>query len=255
MTTTTLERHAAVQAFDREIYDQLEDELSVLWRRDRIADDPAGSARLLRHLLEQSGVEGIAPRSMLRRTGIRRRWNTIFAADRPQRLAADLGPLLDPPVLDVLAGDCRLSRALVDRGVWPLQAVERLWQYPEVDWSGVGVPVCEIDSPGWCHQVERTLLVCAVLHHEPDPVALLDELARSSPARRWVVVENCVDSRYGHAFHRFIDEFLCSCVPEHRTAVEWIDVLGRYGEVDGYRELPDVPGLPFPYQVFVVERP
>ena len=263
MTATLEERCDEVGAFSTNVYDQFEDELTALWWRDRIAvNDPAGAARLLRHLLEQGGVEASAPRALLRRTGIRRRWNHVLGVARARRLAAELGPLLTPPILDVLAGDCRVSRALVARGLRPLRAVERLWHYPEVDWSRVDVPVSEIGAPGWCNQGERTLLISAVLHHEPDPLALLEELAGSSPARRWVVVENCIDSRYGHEFHRFIDEFfnrclnqfLCSCVPEHRTAGEWLDVLSRYGEIGAYPELPDVPGLPFPYQVFVVDR-
>jgi hypothetical protein len=247
-----------------EVYDQFEDELIELWRRDDIVvPDPVGVARLLRHLLESNGLEAPAARVVLAQTGIRRQWNHIFAVERARRLAEELRPFLEPPVLDVLAGDCTVSQALIRHGIRALRAVERLWQYPDVDWSGTGVVVSDIDSGPWCGQGERTALISAVLHHEPDPVALLEELANSSPARRWVIVENCIDSRYGHEFHRFMDEFFnrclnqfhCSCVPEHRTAEEWIDVLTRYGRVSGYRELRNIPGIPFPYQVLVVHRP
>jgi hypothetical protein len=261
--TTTVEAVCRPTRVSAAVCDQLERELTELWRRDRIVHaDPAGVARLLRHLLEDGGVESAAARGLLEQTGVRRRWNRVFALARAGLLAKELGPLLRPPVLDLLAGDCTVSRALVEHGIHPVRAVERLWQYPDIDWARVEVPVSDIGAPGWSDRGERTLLLCTVLHHEPDPVALLDELARSSPAQRWVIVENCVDSRYGHDFHRFIDEFfnrclnqfLCSCVPEHRTAAEWTDLLRGYGTVDGYRELSVVPGLPFPYQVFVVER-
>jgi hypothetical protein len=261
--TITVEARCGPAGLSTAVGDQLERELTELWRRDRIViADPAGVARLLRHLLDDGGVEAAGARELLRETGIRHRWNAVFAVARARLLAEALAPLLRPPVLDVLAGDCTVSRALVERGVHPVRAVERLWQYPEVDWSRVEVPVSDIGSPGWPDQGERTRLVCAVLHHAPDPVALLDELAGSRTGQRWVIVENCVDPRYGPEFHRFIDEFFnrclnqfhCSCVPEHRTAAEWTELLRGYGTVEEYRELPVVPGLPFPYQVFVVER-
>jgi hypothetical protein len=261
--TTTVEAVCRRTVMSATVFDQLERELTDLWRRDRITvDDPAGTARLLRHLLEDGGVEAAGARELLRRAGIRRRWNRLFAVARAGFLAEQLAPLLLPPVLDVLAGDCTVSRALVELGVHPVRAVERLWQYPDVNWSEVGLPISDISSPGWSDDGERTLLLCTVLHHEPDPVTLLNDLAESSLARRWVIVENCVDARYGPDFHRLIDEFfnrclnqfLCACVPEHRTATEWAGLLGKYGAVGGYRELPIVPGLPFPYQIFVVQR-
>jgi hypothetical protein len=98
-----------------------------------------------------------------------------------------------------------------------------------------------------------------VLHHEPDPVHLLDALARAA-IPRWIVVENCVTAEYSRPFHRFADrffnnclnEFDVRCVDQHRTLDEWTTLLTRYGRVTIVDESFVVPGIPFPYSSMIV---
>jgi hypothetical protein len=100
-----------------------------------------------------------------------------------------------------------------------------------------------------------------VLHHEPDPVGLLDQLA-GLRCRRWVVVENCLDEDNTEEFHLFVDRFFneclnrfnVPCVPQHRTVDGWHALLSRYGSVNAGPTKVDVPGIPFPYELLVVTR-
>jgi hypothetical protein len=76
-----------------------------------------------------------------------------------------------------------------------------------------------------------------------------------------VIVENCIDDNFDADLHLAIDEFFnqglnqfnVPCVRQHRRAMEWRDILARYGSVSHVAELHRVPGIPFPYTLFNVE--
>jgi hypothetical protein len=243
------------------LYDLIEDELFALWTRDGIGpSDRAAAVRLLRIILEREGPASPSAAQLLHRRGWRDDWNCVFAADRAVAVARWVAPFLRAPVLDVLAGDGRVAYQLLELGIAPVAAVERLHHYPDDAWAGDQVPLAEFESSIDLDPY-ASLLVCATLHHEEDPLALLDRLAGGS-ARRWVVVENCTDHYYGIEFHQVLDVFFnrclnsfgLSCVPEHRSAAQWYEVLSRYGHVVAHDRLEHVPGIPFPYDLFVVER-
>jgi hypothetical protein len=242
--------------------DRFESRIRALWTRDRFdLPDCPGQARLIRLLLEMEGTGSPSAARILADSGIRARWNTVFAEDRSATLAQWLGPELSTPWLDLLAGDFTLTRALAQTGNPPAVAVERRCAYP-TDWAVQPFPVRDLaELPALRREPFGAALVCTVLHHEPDPATLLEALGELDCAR-WVVVENCLDEDNDEAFHLLVDEFFngclnsfdVPCVPQHRVAAEWVGMLSRYGEVRSCGRRQDVPGIPFPYEAFVVER-
>lgn len=219
--------------------------------------------RLLGLLLAEEGPGSPAAAALLERCGGRREWNRVFAADRANALAHWTSSYLIPPVLDVLGGDFTVLRALVDNGLAASACIgcERRTAY-DTNWEELPFPVYPMPDPVELPQSpHRTALISTVLHHEADLERLLSALA-AGPAERWVVIENAVDSENTQDFHLFVDEFFnrclnefdVSCVPQHRTVTEWQELLGHYGRVRFAGVMEEVPGIPFPYQMFVVDR-
>lgn len=240
---------------------QFEREVAGILTRDELHDDAWGAAALLRLLIETEGIESPAARAMLRESGIRDRWNHGFAVDRASAVTEWLHGWIpdEGRVLDLLAGDCRLTARLAERLGRGILGVDRAGCYADV----VSHPLVEYRDVAEGAELPRaaTVLLCAVLHHEEDPARLRD-LALTSRASRYVVVENCVDERFGGDFHllmdlfynRCLNDFGSACTREHRTLDEWSELLAPLGELVHRDELPVVPGLPFPYQLMVFER-
>lgn len=234
--------------------------MAAMWARDGIVTDEGGALATTVAASFAAGEDSAASAStLLIRSGVRARWNDVLRRDRAAVLAARIRPLVAEPLLDVLAGDGSVCRALADLGVTRLAATERSGAYadsvlpPEVPFQP-----CDGDLD-FTRFAASTALLSTVLHHEPDPVRLLDALARAA-VPRWIVVENCVTPEYSRPFHRFADrffnhclnEFAVDCVEQHRTLVEWTDLLARYGSVTVVDESFAVPGIPFPYSLLIV---
>ena len=247
--------------FDPVVYEQFEHEVAELLGRFAIAGDPEGTACLLKLLVEAEGITSPGARSMLRQTGVRELWNLRFAEDRARQVADWLAPWAkgEGRVLDLLAGDCRLTAQLAERVGRRVLAAERLEHYDDV-FSHPLVDLVPIRDAEPLPQAE-TVLLGAVLHHEPDPTVLRD-LALTSGARRFVVVENSIDDRFGPDFHvlmdlfynRCLNDFGSACTREHRRTRDWAQLLAPFGELVHEDEMRHVPGLPFPYQLMVFER-
>jgi hypothetical protein len=234
--------------------------LAQLWARDGITlEDPDDLARAVAASCAAGDEGALAASSLLVRTGVRARWNDILRRDRAAALAARVHPLVTEPLLDVLAGDGSVCCALSDLGVRRLAATERSGDYGET------VLPSHVTFRPFAGDLDlaqfgaATALISTVLHHEPDPVRLLEALARAA-IPRWIVVENCVTPEYSRPFHRFADrffnnclnEFAVECVDEHRTLVEWTDLLARHGDVTVVDAAFAVPGIPFPYSLLLV---
>lgn len=247
--------------FPADTYAQFESEVAELLERDRITDDPAGAAFLTRILIEQEGITSPGARSMLRSSAIRERWNAVFAEARAEQVATWLAPWAagEGEVLDLLAGDCRLTAKIAEAAGRPLLAAERTEHYDDVIAHPLVRPVPLLD--GGPVPAADTVLLGAVLHHEPDPRTLRD-LALETGARRFVVVENSIDDRFGPDFHvlmdlfynRCLNDFGSACTREHRRMADWQELLAPMGELVHQDEMRHVPGLPFPYQLLVFER-
>jgi hypothetical protein len=250
------------RASEPELLDLFEERMRDIWRRGKFRlSDPDGTCRLIRRLLEREGFESAA--GVLARSGVRANWNRVFAEERSRFLADWVIRYLDGTVLDVLGGDFTVLRALVSAGLPAAKAVgcERRQAY-DVDWTTMPFPVYDFGADlGLPIGRFDTYLVSTVLHHEPDLDAFLMALDRGS-ARRWVVIENCLDQANSEAFHLYVDEFFnrclnsfnVPCVPQHRSAESWRELLRDYGRVVHEEGRSDVPGMPFPYTLFVIDR-
>jgi hypothetical protein len=234
--------------------------LTDLWARDGIvADEPQLLASTVAASFAAGGAGISVASDLLVRTGVGNRWNEVLRRGRAAALAARIRPLVAEPLLDVLAGDGSVCRALLDLGVKRLAATERCGDYPE-SILPPDVPFQPFaDSSDLANFGASTALLSAVLHHEPNPVHLLDALVQAE-IPRWIVVENCVTPEFSRAFHEFADRFFNNCLnqfgvhcgDQHRTLDEWADLLTRYGTVSVIDEGFTVPGIPFPYSLLVV---
>ncbi|WP_285659551.1 hypothetical protein [Actinomycetospora sp. NBRC 106375] len=155
----------------------------------------------------------------------------------------------------MLSGDGTLTKAISSHG--DVVAYERVGAYP----TPPAHPTRPFDeftniAPGGFD----TLLVSTVLHHEDGLDELLHKLA-SARAERWIVVENSVTEQAPVALHEFVDlffthtlnDFALACPGQHRTVEGWTSILGAYGTVRLHAQLQRVPGIPFSYELFVVE--
>lgn len=249
---------------DESVLDHFQEILPRLWRWSDISvEDPSAMASTLRKLLERDGPKSQEAAALLRESGTRTSWNEAFAIKRSKMLADWFAPFIHPPLLDVLAGDGSVTCALADLGISPIAATERLDDYanlPTVQHSDVTID--RHPSEGQIGSLDaHTVLICTVLHHEPDPVALLDRLDKQAGSR-WLVVENCLEAGFDEAFHQFVDLFFncclneidIPCVEQHRSPQAWRQLLSEYGTVVHDEARFDVPGIPFPYRLYVVDR-
>jgi hypothetical protein len=261
VTISMPSRESGLQVSD-DVLSTFEERMIQIWQRGNVElVDPHGTARLIRLLIAQEGMA--AAGEVLASTDVRAGWNRVFAEERSEFLAGWVAPYLQAPVLDVLGGDFTVLQALLRHGLDPIGVAgcERSHAY-DVDWSVFPFPVHDVpDDPRLPGGDFRTAFICTVLHHERDVDRLLAAIA-ATPARRWVVVENCLDAENSEEFHLFTDEFFnrclntfdVPCVPQHRTAQQWRDLLGAYGTITAELSRGDVPGMPFPYTMFVVDR-
>jgi hypothetical protein len=233
-----------------------------LWTRDGIAvEAPVAVAERVTALFAAGGGDVEKATALLERTGVRAQWNDALRRNRAAALADRIRPLVTEPLLDVLAGDGSVCRALADLGVKEIAATERCGDYAE----SVLPPRAtfrpfrgDLDLAQF-HA--STALVSTVLHHEPDPIPLLNALAQAK-IPQWIVVENCITPAFSRPFHEFADRFFNTCLnefgapcgDEHRTLAEWERLLGRYGSVTIVDESFTVPGIPFPYSLLIVTR-
>lgn len=233
-----------------------------VWMRDGIvATDACDIAAAVATSFAAGGAGARSASQLLQSTGIRPRWNAILRDERAAVLAGRIRPLVHGRLLDVLSGDGSICRALTALDLTDLAATERRGHYPDSHLpTGVDFHAFEEDAD-LSHARASTALLSTVLHHERDPLRLLDALA-STPIRRWIVIENCVTPEFSPAFHRFADQFFnhclnefgSDCVEQHRTLDEWSAVLTRYGAVSIVDAAFTVPGIPFPYSLMVVNR-
>jgi hypothetical protein len=243
------------------VLDQFEDTLPRLWAWSKMeVDDPAKAAGILRRLIQCEGPCSRGAARFLVESGIRIRWNEAFALHRAHVVAEWVAPHLTAPLLDVLAGDLSVTRQLVMRGLAPITATERLAHYQEYLYHD-DIELLDHPDHGDLPGQASSVLMCTVLHHEPEPRRLLDRIAEKQ-VDRWVIVENCLELEYGGEFHTFMDLFFNSClnnigipcVDEHRTSGEWRGLFANYGKVVLEDARWEVPGIPFPYRMFVIAR-
>lgn len=171
--------------------------LRLLFVRDDLGD--AAEMESVARQIARFSPRSAQVRNILDESGLRRRWNRVLGVSRASVLAQWIRPHVVAPVVDILAGDGTVAAELVRCGIDDVLATERLGAY--ATWNA---PVALIPHGQPLPGRIKTALLCAVLHHEPDPLELL-EYARATGATRWVIVENCIDDNFDADLHLTID--------------------------------------------------
>ena len=207
-------------------------------------------------LLFTTGFQSAEVKHWLSSTGIRADWNDALDHGRPRSIAPHVLPLFTGRVADVLSGSGTLTAELA--ATVRIDAYERPSAYPDAP-AVVTRPLDELWAmpPG----TYQSVLLSTVLHHEPDPAATMERVLRKVRPDRLVIIENCLSDSVSEQFHDFMDTFFnlslndfdVDCPGEHRTVDGWLDFLGGYGRTRFCGRLHDVTGMPFPYEVFVVD--
>ncbi|MFG3248800.1 hypothetical protein [Streptomyces sp. NPDC048187] len=207
-------------------------------------------------LLHTHGFQSHEAKNWLSDTGIGPAWNAALDEGRPLSVAPFLAPLLAGRNADVLSGSGTLTAALARTN--DIDAYERVGAYP-TDPAVLTQPLNSLWDVG--PGIYDTALFSTVLHHEPDPSALIEKVLTTLRPTRLVVLENCLSATVSNEFHHFMDDFfnLClndfdvDCPGEHRTVEGWLAFLSQYGDTQLVHQLTDVTGIPFSYEIFLVE--
>ena len=192
---------------------------------------------------------------------IRTRWNSVLAAERSAAIADWIAPHVEGTLLDLLCGDGRVGESLVHRygvdvtlteraGAYVCDRKEHRVQYYPFDTFSRLSPQPQFD----------VVLLCTVLHHEPDPESLLALSARVA-RQKIVIVENCLETECPADYHLLIDLFFnqwlnaieIDCPANHRTAQEWLHLTSKYGDTTFFERKGKLPGIPPPHYLFVID--
>lgn len=196
--------------------------------------------------------------------GLRARWNEVFDTRRAEFLADQVVDLVPPErvptVFDVMSGTGKLAGALRRRG-YTVAEYERSADYGS--WcSAHAQPLDRLAPDVAAHRGDAVALFAAVLHHEPSPAGLLRTVADAGPATSLLVFENPLIGSWTETEHELFDwlfntvinDFGVETPGEYRTSSGWSELLAGFGRVEETRVLAHVPGLPFPYTAYLVER-
>lgn len=186
---------------------------------------------------------------------VRDTWNNILDNERSATLGAIILPYCRGRTADLLSGTGSVTRWLSEFGGIDVVAYERLSQYQRFQF-----PTIDISRLSSQHGQYETVLAIAVLHHEASPAQFMQNIC-SIGAKRAIIVENCLVPEWPQDAHDYMDSFFnlslnqfgIDCPGEHQSEVVWIDFLSKFGEVSKSEYLPPIPGIPFPYHLFVVE--
>jgi SAM-dependent methyltransferase len=205
-----------------------------------------------------------ALRSLGDELGLRDRWNDVFDNARAAFLADQVTQLAppdrSPDVFDVLSGTGKVARELRRRG-YAVAEYERDSHYGGACPPGAR-PLDQLADDAADRDGPAVVLLAAVLHHEPSPEDLLRLVFDAVPDAQVLVFENPLIGSWARAehelfdwlFNRVINHFDVDTPGTYRTLSGWRELLGGFGRVSETKVLAHVPGLPFPYVAYLVER-
>jgi hypothetical protein len=205
------------------------------------------------------GLESVA--SWAQNNGIRRCWNEVLSTRRAPFLARLIAPHVTGSLLDLLCGDGAVGKELERLLGAPVRLVERARNRgTEVrPWASEILDLEEFDAHLPRERYD-TVLLCAVLHHESDPVELL-QLAMRYARRRVVVVENCIDEEFPAEYQQLIDRFFNESLnktsllspAQHRPRSEWLKIFARHGTASMRGSVRSAPGVPLLHDLMVID--
>lgn len=198
--------------------------------------------------------------AFLERSEVGRRWNALLDDERGPFLGRLIAPHAVDTVLDLLSGSGSVARSLASLTGAEVAMVERRGCDAGHVSSGAARDFLELAShpPAAAYD---TVLLCTVLHHESEPVPLLDLAARIA-RRRILLVENCIDvdcpEDYQELVDRIFNESLnrteLPCPGNHRSRDGWLALGSSYGEARAVASVSAAPGVPLSHDVIVIEK-
>lgn len=192
---------------------------------------------------------------------IRTSWNAVLSAQRSLMIADWIAPQLNGSVLDMLCGDGRVGEALSERHGMDVTLTERSGAYI-CNRGAHNIPFYSFDTFTSLSPQPRfdAVLLCTVLHHEPDLEALL-ALSTQVARRKIIILENCLETECPADYHLLVDLFFnqwlnpiaIDCPANHRTTEEWLSVMSKYGRARFIDRRSALPGIPLPHSLFVLD--
>jgi hypothetical protein len=214
--------------------------------------------RSLLGLERRSGLRAMG--AFLEWSDVGRRWNSALLSERGPFLAGLIAPHTVGTVLDLLSGNGSVARSLRSLTGAEVAMVER----PGCDAGDVSAGVAlDFDHFQSVAPVAAydTVLLCTVLHHEWEPVKLLDLAARVA-RRRIILIENCIDDACPADYQELVDLIFnesltrtsLPCPGSHRSLAGWLALGARYGKARAVTSVPTAPGVPLSHDVIVIQR-
>ncbi|WP_330961993.1 class I SAM-dependent methyltransferase [Photobacterium sp. 53610] len=200
--------------------------------------------------------------TILETGGLGRRWNRILDCQRATRIADQLCqiiPLNSPKVLDLFSGTGTVGTALLERG-WDVVAVEKK-MFPHSEAGSLqcfDYEYCR-DSNFFSESEFDVVLIVTSLHHEPDLDEVLGWITQLK-TKRIVVVENLrcesitanIHCRFDWFFNHCLNDFHAPCPGWYWTQGQWEACLSTLGSPNWLLRDEAIPGIPFPYDYFMV---
>ncbi|MGZ0049324.1 hypothetical protein [Brevibacillus gelatini] len=139
--------------------------------------------------------------------------------------------------------------------------MERIAHYPGLKDTG----------RAWDFDTERTKLenvsadvaiVLASMHHEAELDKFIGWLSKLDKIKQFIIIENLRTSetdfelhqRMDWFFNRCLNDFGADCPGWYWDKKQWEVLLGSLGKVQWLYTMNDVPGIPFAYDLFVINR-
>jgi len=250
--------------FSADLYKQFGDRMSHTLISDLGYSRPEASSLTgtVVELLVEKGTSGYSDvHDFLVSQGVQNRWNGVFYHCRAPALAQWVLPHVRGSLIDVLCGSGRIGGILSDMGV-ATSLSERgsvRDSYPMVQ---TGITWLDHDSLTEESEPAKygTVLLSTALHHEPDPVQLL-EFGLKLASERLIIVENCVEADLTEDMHIFVDDFFNYCLnktplpcpAQHHTVDEWTDMLKGRAKLVFSDRRSSLPGIPLSHHLLVAE--
>jgi hypothetical protein len=190
---------------------------------------------------------------------MRERWNDVLKQRRSAVLGSWVSPHVAGSLVDLLCGDGEVGLRLQERGI-RVSFVERGSDYA-CDRRPLGDAFTELGLLRKHPVRADCVLLCTVLHHEVEPDSMI-ELAFNLARRRVIIVENTVEELYDADYHELVDRFFNECLNasglacpmNHRRVEGWVRACSNYGRIVLTQRRDDVPGIPLPHQLVVLDK-
>jgi hypothetical protein len=208
-------------------------------------------------IYERNGKTGSAKVfEILENTELRKQWNIAFRVHRSKFISNWIISFCDNNILDLVCGDGGVGKELEKFG-------KKVW-YSENKHYDFKIPnhtaLEDLMNKNKIRTAD-TVILGAVIHHNPNPERLI-ELAFESANRRVIIYENPTEGYFDDELHCLIDSFFNDglnqtkddCPGNHKTDLEWENVFGQFGKIEYYEKEVVVPGNPLPHSLFIVDK-